>query len=103
MDKKIYENIKKNLTNEQKESLPSFQQFKKIVKYKFDNEYKDKGYKLSHVYNELSKSYGFNWNTLSAFLKENDKKNGICSNCDGTGYVGKNNKPCIICKRTGRV
>jgi hypothetical protein len=98
MNNNTYNNILNNLNDQQKSSMPTFHQFKLIVKHKHEIFYKPKGYQLSHVYNELSKEYGFkNWNTLSAFLKENDKRNGICSSCGNTGVVGKHNKPCKDC------
>lgn len=57
------------------DSIPTHEQFKKIVKEIFDTKYRNTEYKLSHVYNLVSREYGFkDWNTLSAFLKRNDSK-----------------------------
>jgi len=45
--------------------------------------------------------FGFaNWNTLSAYLKNNDKKNGICWCCENKRTVGNGNKTriCPECK-----
>ena len=57
--------------SEKTNNIPTYQQFKKIVKYEFENKYKDKGFKLSNVYQIKSREFGFaNWNTLSAILKK---------------------------------
>ena len=62
--------------SEKTNNIPTYQQFKKIVKYEFENKYKDKGFKLSNVYQIKSREFGFaNWNTLSAILKKKKKKN----------------------------
>lgn len=100
MKKDTYNNILESMNDQQKKSIPSFQQFKQLVKHEHATKYKQMGYKLSHVYNEMSKLYGFNWHTLSVFLKENDSRNGICSTCDNKKTVGKNKRPCPDCQKS---
>lgn len=83
------------------DNIPSYQQFKKIVKDEFENIYKTQGLKLSNVYHAKSRQFGFaNWNTLSAYLKINDKKNGICWYCENKKTIGNGNKTrtCPECK-----
>ncbi len=82
-------------------NIPTYQQFKKIVKDEFENKYKNKSFKLSNIYHIKSKEFGFaNWNTLSAYLKKNDKDNGICWCCENKRTIGNGNKtrPCPECK-----
>lgn len=84
-----------------KDNIPTYQQFKNIVHDEFIKIYKDKGFKLSHVYNEKSRQFGFkNWNSLSAYLKSNDKDNGICWCCENKRTIGNGNKTrtCPECK-----
>lgn len=83
------------------DNIPTYQQFKNIVHDEFIKIYKDKGFKLSHVYQEKSKQFGFkNWNTLSAYLKSNDKDNGICWSCENKRIIGNGSKTkvCLECR-----
>ena len=87
--------------SEKTNNIPTYQQFKKIVKYEFENKYKDKGFKLSNVYQIKSREFGFaNWNTLNAILKKNDIKNGICWCCENNRNIGNGNKKraCPACE-----
>lgn len=57
--------------SEKTNNIPTYQQFKKIVKYEFENKYKDKGFKLSNVYQIKSREFGFaNLEYLECHFKE---------------------------------
>lgn len=52
------------------DNIPTLEQFKKIVKSKFDD-YKKQGFKLGQAYNIEAKKLGFkNWHHMCAVLKE---------------------------------
>lgn len=74
MKDETYKNMLGSLSENAKKSIPSVEQFKKIVKHEFETIYKEKGFKLSHIYNKKARELGFkNWNLLSAFLKKHDE------------------------------
>ena len=63
-------------TKSKLDNVPTYQQFKKIVKVQYETVYKEQGFKLSYAYNAESKKYGFqNWNSMYAYLIKRDKEN----------------------------
>lgn len=71
-DKSMNENqkieLKKAFERQGFEVVPSREQFKKIVGDLFRTQYKQEGYKISQVYNKLSKDLGYSWHSLSVAL-----------------------------------